>query len=71
MLLFDLPLILIRRKALLLLSGPVRMPLDADVVLTQAHAFPIRQAHQINSNGDVAVIFRELRRAVRVDDPVL
>ena len=47
------------------------MPLDADVVLAEAHAFPIGQAHQINSNGDVAVIFRELRRAVRVDDPVL
>ena len=31
----------------------------------------VGQAHQVDANGDVAVIFRELRRAVRVDDPVL
>ena len=67
-LLFDLLLI---RKVWRLLPGPIPMRLDADVVLPEAHAFPIGQAHQINSNGDVAVIFRELRRAVRVDDPVL
>ena len=61
-------LVLLRERAL---SGPLRMPLDANIVLAQAHAFPIGQAHQINPNGDVAVISRELRRAERVDEPVL